>query len=155
MRTLMIALFALLATPAFAQDWGHYDNARFGFGIDIPPGFAGAGEGENGDGQAFKAEGKPTFVLVWAGNLTDGFESGVAEAMQFTQDEGWNISYQAATPDWASFSAVKGSRVLYQRMVLLCDGASYASFLAEYSAVDVGDMNPVVERLVQSLRGNC
>ena len=56
MRTLFLTLFVLFSIPAHAQDWSRYDNARFGFGVDIPPGFVGAGESENGDGQAFKAD---------------------------------------------------------------------------------------------------
>jgi hypothetical protein len=75
--------------------------------------------------------------------------------MDFAQGEGWNITYQAATPRWASFSGLNGSRILYQRMLLLCDGSSYAAFRAEYSVADRAEMDPVVERLVSSLRGTC
>ena len=153
MRTLLITLFALIASPVFAQGWDRYDNARFGYSIAIPPGFYGAGESENGDGQAFKADGKPSFILVWGGNLMGGFDSGVADAMRFAQDENWNITYQAATPEWASFSGSSGSRIFYQRMILLCDRTSYASFLAEYSVADRIEMDPVVEQLVLNLRG--
>lgn len=155
MRLIFIIILALLTTPAFAQGWDHYDNARYGYGIDIPPGFLGAGESENGDGQAFKADGKPTFVLVWGGNLMGSFEAGVADAMQFAQDEGWTITGQAVTPNWADFTGTKGSRISYQRLIMLCDGTSYAGFMAEFSSVDAADMRPVIGKLVQSLRGNC
>ena len=154
MRLILIIL-ALMTMPALAQGWDSYANARFGYTIDIPPGFSGSGESDNGDGQAFAAQGKPTDLLVWGGNLLEDFESEVAQRMQWDQDEAWNITYQATTPRWASWSAIKGFRIVYRRMVLLCDGTSYAAFRAEYSVTDSAEMDPVVEKLVQSLRGNC
>lgn len=155
MRMLLLALFALIAAPAFAQGWAHYDNARYGYGVDIPPGFVGQGESDNGDGQSFAAEGKPIDLAVWGGDLLESFEGEVAQRMGWDQDEAWNITYQAVTPRWASWSAIKGFRILYQRIVMLCDGASYAAFRAEYSVTDAADMDRVVERMVQSLRGSC
>ena len=151
MRLILIIL-TLLTAPAFAQGWDRYDNGRFGYGIDIPPGFAGAGESDNGDGQAFAADGKPTDLLVWGGLLLESFESEVAQRMAWDQDEAWNITYEATTPRWASYSAIKGFRILYQRLVLLCDGTSYAAFRAEYSVTDAAAMDPVIERLVRTLR---
>ena len=154
MRILLIALFTILSTPAFAQGWEHYDNARFGYGVDIPAGFAGDGESDNGDGQSFYDARGAKGLLVWGSNLQGDFENEVSSAMDYAVAEnGWNFSYQATTPRWASFSGVKGSRILYQRMLLLCDGTSYAAFRAEYSAADVSDMTTAVERMVQSLRG--
>ena len=155
MRSLLIALFALLATPAFAQGWEHYENARFGYGVDIPPGFENQNFSDNGDGATFAAGGNPTYLMVWGGNLTGGFEEEVSQRMAWGESEAWNTTYQASTPRWASWSAIKGFRILYQRMVLLCDGTSYAAFRAEYSVTDASEMDPVIERLVQSLRGNC
>jgi hypothetical protein len=151
MRTFVLMFVSLLATPALAQGWGHYDNARFGYSIDIPPGFVGEGESDNGDGQGFyKADGAQGLSL-WGGNLPYDFEAEVSEAMDYAiAENGWNITYQASTPRWASFSGIKGFRILYQRMVLLCD-SSYAAFRVEYSVADSAEMDPVVERLVQSL----
>ena len=85
----------------------------------------------------------------------ESFEEEVAQRMGWDQDEAWNITYQATTPRWASWSAIKGFRILYQRIVLLCDGTSYAAFRLEYTVTDASAMDPVVERLVGSLRGNC
>jgi hypothetical protein len=155
MRPVFIILFALLATPALAQGWDHYDNDRFGYSIDIPPGFAGQGESDNGDGQAFAVDDKPIDLLVWGGHALEGFEAEIAQRMAWDAEEAWNVTYQATTPRWASWSAIKGFRILYQRMVLLCDGSSYAAFRAEYSVTDSAEMDPVIERLVRSLRGNC
>ncbi|KRA56037.1 hypothetical protein [Devosia sp. Root635] len=155
MRILLALLLTLFAVPAFAQGWEHYDNGRFGYGVDIPPGFAGQGESDNGDGATFAAGGNPTYLTVWGGGLMGSFEDEVAQRMRWSEAEAWNTTYQATTPRWASWSAIKGFRILYQRMVLLCDGTSYAAFRMDYSVTDASDMAPVVERLVRSLRGNC
>ena len=155
MRILLIALFTLLAAPAFAQGWDHYDNDRFGYGVDIPPGFSSQRESDNGDGATFAGGRNPSYLTVWGGNLTGSFEDEVSQRMAWSEAEAWNTTYQAVTPRWASWSAIKGFRILYQRMVLLCDGTSYAAFRMEYSVTDVSEMDPVVERLVRSLRGNC
>jgi hypothetical protein len=121
----------------------------------VPAGFYVQDTSENGDGRSFALAGKPTFLVVWGGNLTDDVEAEVAQRMAWTADDSWNITYQASTPRWASFSAIKGFRILYQRMVLLCDGQSYAAFQVEYSVTDSRTMDPMIETLVPSLRGNC
>ena len=51
----LICLFAIvLAAPVLASDWGQYDNARFGYRVDVPPGFEWGKEADNGDGRAFR-----------------------------------------------------------------------------------------------------
>jgi len=153
MRTLICLMLIALAAPALATDWGQYDNARFGYTVDVPPGFEWGKEADNGDGRSFRAGASK--LLVWGGNVTeDSFESAVVAAKGFAESDGWNISYEAVTPSWASFSGAQGKRVLYQRMIALCDGA-YAAFRLEYSAVELGSMKPVVEQLVRSLKGGC
>lgn len=156
MRFALILLLSLFALPALAQGWGHYDNARFGYGLDIPPGFVGQGESGNGDGQAFALAGKPIALLVWGGLLamTD-FEGEVAARLRDDAQAGWSLTYQAVTPRWASWSGQKGSRILYRRLVALCDGASYGAFSAEYSIADRVMMDAAVERMAGSLRGAC
>lgn len=153
MRILLTLLFALCTLPAFAQGWGHYENARFGYGIDIPPGFSGNGESDNGDGQGFTGPGQS--LLVWGGHMmSEDFEAEVASAIGFAEGDAWNITGQTVTPHWASFSAIKGFRILHQRMILLCDGTSYAAFQADYVVTESADMRPVIERLEASFRAS-
>ncbi|MDB5528814.1 MAG: hypothetical protein JWR51_1917 [Devosia sp.] len=159
MRTLIFAfLLALLVGPASAQDWGHYDNDRYGYSVAIPPDFLGQGESDNGDGQEFQHRRGAQRLTIWGGLLGVGNESFEAEVKwHMEQDEAgtWNVTYQAVTPEWASFSAIKGSRILYQRMILLCDRQSYAAFRLEHSARDIARMNGVVDKLVGSLQSVC
>ncbi len=159
MRTLIFAvLLALFAAPAAGQDWGHYDNDHYGYGLDIPPDFLGQGESGNGDGQQFQHHRGAQRLTVWGGLLDGANESLEAEVkwrMERAEAGAWRVTYQAATPDWASFSAIKEGRVLYQRMILLCDRQSFAAFRLEYSARSLAAMTPVVEQLVRSLQGAC
>ena len=148
---LLLALLLLIPLPAFAADWGHYTNTRFGYAVDVPPRFVAQGESDNGDGQVFKT---PTAVLtVFGGNVMEtDFEAEVAQREQFAKDEGWAITYQVSSPQKASWSGKRGGRILYGRMIALCGGQQFASFELEYSSADLKAFNPVVDRLVSSLR---
>ncbi|WDR06598.1 hypothetical protein PSQ90_03800 [Devosia rhodophyticola] len=151
MRALVLVVMLVCAIPALASDWGYYSNARFGYGIDIPPDFTGLGESDNGDGQRFERTGRAQILVVWGGNALAGFGVETAERIGYLAPKGWNVTYQATTPTWASFSAVAGQRVLYQRMIALCGGQQYAAFQLKYSMIDIAKMNAVVEQLVASL----
>ena len=63
----------------------------------------------------------------------------------------WTVTYQATTPDWASYSGTKGQRVIYVREISGCKGHQYATFELEYSSIDIGKLKPMVGRLVPSL----
>jgi hypothetical protein len=151
MRTLLALCFALLAAPALAADWGHYVNERFGVEADVPPGFVAGTPPVNGDGLGFST---PTAHLSIYGSLiVEGdFESTVAQRLAWVQQDGWNITYQATTPSWASWSGKQGSRILYARAIRMCGGDIYGAFELEYSEVDLKAFNPIVDRLVASLR---
>jgi hypothetical protein len=155
MRMIVLLIFALLTLPAFAQGWERYDNVPFGYSVDIPPDFFVQSESEADDGRTYAARGKPSYLIIWGGYLMGDFDSDVARRMAWDEDEAWTITDQTTTPRWAIWSALKGSRLLYQRMIQLCDGASYAAFRAEYSVTDATTMDAAVERMARSLRGDC
>jgi hypothetical protein len=149
----MAVLLALAASSAPAADWGHYVNARFGFAVDVPPGFAAQGESYNGDGNRFTT---PTAELrAFASNIAVGeadFETEVGYEQSAWTDKGWTITYQATTPRNAVFSGRKGARVVYERLVAICGGAQFMGFLVEYSVPDLQRFNAVIDRLTTSLR---
>ena len=68
--TLLLVSFA---TAAPGAEWGWYENARFGYVIDLPPGFVGEGEADNGDGQVFNSADGTQLLRVHGGNALDGF----------------------------------------------------------------------------------
>ena len=150
MRHLIVLVLMLMPATAMAAGWERYDNARFGYTIEVPGEFDWGREAENGAGRSFR-EG-PTKLLVWGTQLmTADFEAAAGEAIQAAQAEGWMLTYEATTPSWASFSGTMGQRILYRRLVLLC-GTAVASFQLEYSQIDRQQVDPMVERLVRSLQ---
>lgn len=148
---LLLALLLLLPLPATAAGWDHYTNARFGYAVDVPPGFVAQGESDNGDGQVFKT---PTATLtVFGGNVMEAdFESEVVARERYAEQDGWAITYNVSTPQKASWSGKHGARILYGRMIALCGGQQFGSFELEYSSADLNVFNPIVDRLVSSLK---
>lgn len=151
MRIFLALLVAFLAVPVSAADWGQYVNERFGVEADVPPDFAAGAPPTNGDGMGFST---PTAKLSIYGSLiVEGdFEGTVRQRIQWNRDDGWNITYEASTPGWASWSGKRGSRILYVRAIQTCGGEAYGAFELEYSEADLKAFDPVVERLVRSLR---
>ena len=151
MRALFLLALMLIASPALAQFWGHYDNARFGYAIDVPPDFVGQGESDNGDGQVFLLLGAEQALTVWGGHLLDTFEQEVADRVASASGENWGVSYRVSTPQWAVFSGQRDHRIVYQRMITLCDGTRYAAYRMEYNIRDLAAMDAVIEGLNRSL----
>ena len=151
MRALFLLALMLIASPALAQFWGHYENARFGYAIDVPPDFVGQGESDNGDGQVFLLLGAEQALTVWGGHLLDTFEQEVADRVASASGENWGVSYQVSTPQWAVFSGQRDHRIVYQRMITLCGGTRYAAYRIEYNIRDLAAMDAVIEGLNRSL----
>lgn len=156
MRTILAALLlALSATAAMAQGWDRYDNDRFGYSVDLPPGYEAVDPPPaNGDGMIFALSDDSQFMRVYGGNIVEGdFETALRSAMDGATEAGWDLSYKRVADDWASFSGTRGADILYARAIALCGGTQFASFEIEYPAADLEPMNAVVERLVRSLKG--
>lgn len=146
----LVALLLLMPLPAMAAGWSHYTNARFGYAVDVPPGFIGQGEAANGDGQVFRT---PTARLTVFGQhiLNGGFEGQVRTQQGEARQDGWVITYAVSTPRYASYSGVKGGRVGYTRMIALC-GEAFAAFELDYSKADMQTFNAIIDQLVASLK---
>ena len=155
MRALIFLALMLIASPALAQFWGHYENARFGYEIDVPPDFVGQGESDNDDGQVFLRLGAEQALTAWGGHLLDTFETEVGDRLAAVSDENWAISYQASTPQWAVLSGQRDHRIVYQRMIALCDGGSYAAYRLEYNIRDLAAMDAVIDGLNRSFAATC
>lgn len=151
MRGAVAAALMLLALPALAANWGHYENGRFGFVIDVPPGFVARGESANGDGNRFTT---PTAELrAFAGYLVEeSFEHEAAVGRQVWTEDGYKLTYQVTTPSFAVISGRKGARVLYERLVAICGGTTFMGFSLEYSVADLNAFKPVIDRLTSSLK---
>lgn len=154
MKTLVThAVFLAAAIGATnAADWGDYTNARFGYRIDIPPGFSAIAEAANGDGGVSRPADGSAELRIWGGYLTQGdFQEEVRWRIDRDVTDGWNVTYQKQHPAWASWSGTKGDRIFYERATPACDGAA-AYFRLEYDTDHKQAFDTVVSRLVKSLR---
>ena len=149
---LFVGIAMLCPAIVLAAEWGRYDNVRFGYGVDVPPGFIGRGEADNGDGQVFAGPGGDLLRGDGGNAMAETFEDAVNAGMGYAEDAGWALSYQRVTPTWASYSGTRNGRILYARAIALCGGRQFASFELEYPQRELQPMNPVVEHLVRSLR---
>lgn len=152
MRRLLF-LPLLLAAPALAApDWSSYDNARYSYRGAVPPGFSGYGESDNGDGQIFDHQPTRQVLSYWGSMVPeDDFTAEVATAMANAEEQGWNIAYQAVTPDWATFTGIMGQQQFQTRMILLCDRISTASMTLQYTSAQAADIKPVLQELEAGL----
>jgi hypothetical protein len=150
MRFALLLLVFLAASPAHGQYWDYYENARFGYGIDVPPGYSGSGESDNGDGQMFYDLPAEQGLTVWGGQLTDSLQAEAMLVAETFASQRWTITESASTPQWSMLVAKRDHRVLMQRSILLCDGASYAAFRAEFNIRDQNAMSGVLQGVTRS-----
>lgn len=157
MRILMIVIVILFAGAAVAQEWDRFASDRFGFALDVPPGFSVSFTSENGDGRVYHGAQGEHLLSVWGARLDDGgFLAEVEERMAQDADDGWDISYERLTRGWASYSGTLRANIRYVRAVRLCDDRA-AFFYLEYPSEDKLALDPVVVRLVRSMKqtGGC
>ena len=153
MRVIVAALvLAASVVAAAAFDWGHYANQRFGYSIDVPPEFSAIDDADNGDGGMSRSDDTLSELAVWGSNLIEGgLREDFATRLAATEADGWTVSYRRETADWASWSGSQQGRLFYARAITLCDGQA-AYFLLEYPKARKKSYDPIVQRLVKSLK---
>lgn len=149
--TVVLLVLAVLGAPAFGADWGHYRNERFGLEAEVPPGFLPGDPPANGDGLSFRSGGAS---LTIAGSLLieGAFEAAVRQQIGFDAQEHWAVTDQRVTPSWASWSGVLNGHILYVRAIPICGGAGIGTLRLTYAETDLAAFDPVIDRLVRSLR---
>lgn len=150
MRLTLLLLAFLVASPAYGQYWDYYENARFGYGIDVPPDYVGNGESDNGDGQMFYNLEAEQGLSVWGGQMAGSLQAEATLVAETLAGQGWTITESASTPQWSMLAAMRDHRVLVQRSILLCDGASYAAFRAEFNIPDQNAMSGLLQGVSRS-----
>lgn len=153
MRTLLLIVLLSLSAPALAQSWSHFENPRFGFVIDVPPGYTDSGTLHNEDGQVFTSPDGTAELTVLGGSVLPGSFNTEWERRQAAYaGAGWTLTYKPVAPNWTSFTGARSERRLYVKMLPLCGGTKqFAMFSLEYPAADEADLGPVIERLASSL----
>jgi hypothetical protein len=150
MRILIVLFALLLATPAFAQGWTVYENARFGATADIPPGFAPMGpEATNSDGLIFRSHQGGALLTIYGANVpSKNFEAYIeGQKSHDTSYNGWNIGDSSVTPRWAEYSGSLGGRQLRVRTITACDGKHALTAKLEFN----GSLGSTEARVFRSL----
>lgn len=150
-RLAILICLAATAAPALADDWRPYANARFGYVVDLPPGFAISNEADNGDGMTLTSADKQAELRVFGANrMEQDFETEMKIRIGMDEKEGWKISYSKPAKSWASYSGSRKDRILYVRAIALChDAVGYATI--EYPKAALKQYDPIVQHLVKSL----
>ncbi len=148
----LIALLLLSPASAFAADWWSYDNAGFGYAIELPSEFHLATPSNDADRLSLSPADRSASLQVFGTMVANGdFTSEANGRVALARDEGWKISYSKSNSRGISFSGTKQGRIVYVRGVALCNGAA-AFFQMDYSKTDMHRYDAVVMRLVRSLR---
>jgi hypothetical protein len=144
----------LAGRPEMGRNWSRYGNARYGYWIDIPPGFSTVSESSNGDGGVSRSGDGKAELRIWGGYRTEGdFEHEIGWRIDQDRLDGWTVSYQRRNARWASWSGLQRGRIFYERAIPVCgDGVSY--FRLEYGKDQRKTFDPLVNRLVTSLRSS-
>lgn len=148
----LIALLLFSPVPAFAADWWSYDNAGFGYAIELPSEFHLAASSDDTDRLSLSPADRSASLQVFGTVVANGdFTSEANGRVALARDQGWKISYSKSNSRGISFSGTKQGRIVYVRGVALCNGAA-AFFQMDYSKADMQRYDAVVMRLVRSLR---
>jgi hypothetical protein len=149
----IVLVWSIAVSSASAAEWQNYTNKRFGYSLDIAPGFTLEHEADNDDGRTFTAKNGDR-MRVFAIALLDAFESEASNRIVSAMDNGWEISYSRVEADRAIFSGTKGDRILYVYGTQLCtDSAVLAMF--EYRKRDIKIYDPIIKRVAKSMKTAC
>lgn len=151
-------LIALVLTATVAQAepaWKHFENARFGFSIDVPSGLIEQPPPENGDGATFLAADQSAELRVW-GNypIDENFRQDARSRLASEKTEGWRITYAAIKSGWHVYSGTKSDRIVYAKGVSSCAGKVALNFRLEYPKAEKLQYDAMVTRLSKSLKSS-
>jgi hypothetical protein len=136
---------ALAASPACAEGWTRYCNARFGQCADIPHNFRSDPPPVNGDGLVFRdSAGMSITVSAMYNALNDTVASERQSEIELLAAP----TYQAQGSNWFVISGVKGDIVFYVKSFVTKSAISH--LWIEYPAARKADYDSIVARVVKS-----
>lgn len=148
----LIAFLLLCPASAFAADWWSYDDAGFGYAIELPSDFHMSIPSDDANRLSLSPADRSAVLQVFGTVLDNGdFVEAANVRVALARDQGWKISYAKSNSRGISFSGTKQGRIVYVRGVALCNGGA-AFFQMDYSKADMHRYDAIVMRLVRSLR---
>lgn len=150
---LALVLTLMGVSTALAGDWNRYENARFGFGIDVPPELHALPATTNTGDQIFTSIDGTEVLTVKGGTVLPGsFNSTWERTQAGYESEGWTLTYEPVAPEWTSFTGTRDGRALFVKMLPLCGGTKqYAMIAFEYPKAEMEELAPVAQRLAVSM----
>lgn len=136
-----------------AEGWVSYVNERFGFGVEVPPGFQAQEAPANDDGRSFLSQDGATSLLVFGGyNVLD--QSPETLLADLVRDDSMftSVTAQRLGRDWVAVSGTLGDTIVYQKTLFSCAGAVLNSLVLTYPAASRSQVDPIVARLSESLK---
>lgn len=151
---LLTLLLSMTVGASFAaEQWGRYVNARYGYGVDVPPGFSKVREADNGDGGTSRSADGQSQLAVWGSNLLmESLSSDVVDRIESAEQDDWQVSYRKVTDRWASWSGERAGRIFYARAVLLCHDDQAGFFQIEYPADQREAFDAAVNKMVKGFK---
>jgi hypothetical protein len=154
--------FLLLAAPALAASWAPYVNDRYGFTIDIPPGFVNDVPAPDADdGLTYHSLDGKAELAVWGNNLAgETFKEDTLGRIMSEKENQWLITYERAANaelskpggGWYVYSGTKEGRIMYAKSLAACRGEEALHFRIEYPEDRKGEYASVVSRLAVALK---
>jgi len=152
-RSLLLAgVASLAATPAAAESWRTYRNARFGTSIEYPDRFRPGRPPDNGGGLGFTSADGASFSVYGSHNALEHDLPGLESFVRAERPAGERITYAARGSDWFVLSGTRGDSTFYERYLLSHRGRIVNGFVMEYPSRLQTIYGAIVTRMSRSLR---
>lgn len=131
-------------TDAIIAQGGKYINARFGYTLMVPDGFAASRESENGDGLTLYNEEQDMRITVYG-----GYQTGESTGELFDQacaEIPGTLGYHTSGEDWYAVSSEDGEGMIHYRKYGAWDG-KYRVMELVYPKANEGVCDQLTEEL--------
>lgn len=151
-RWLLAGIASIAVTPAKAEAWQRYRNARFGTSIEYPARFRPGRAPANGDGLGFASADGASFS-VWGGhNALDHDLPGLERFVRDNLSDGAKVVHAARDANWFAISGMTDDSLFYERHLLSHGGQIVNGFVMHYPSALKAPYDAVVARMAKSLR---
>jgi hypothetical protein len=153
LRGLVAALVMLLPAAALADDWVHYVDEKYGYEIDIPPGFERVRDPALGPKTYRYKTSVADLFIDTSYQRADTFEADELKGLQ-TGQEFFHITVleQIITPVEALLLINYGDQQVRAKKIVLCGRDYVTRYQLQYFAANAALYAPVIERLDRSFK---